>query len=198
MKKVTIILDEGHYQGYPGKCSPIREDGTRLYEWEFAKRLGEAIKRELDLLGIKCIIANDSYSNTKSLTARAKDINKIVRQESELGNNSLMISLHGNAAGNGDWMKGRGWEVWTTEGTTNSDKFAKILCDKFKEIFPDQKLRGHKEKNFTIIYATACPCVLTENFFYDNKQDLELMTSEDGFRRLVALHVESIKQWIEF
>ena len=41
----------------------------------------------------------------------------------------------------------------------------------FPDIFPDKKLRGHKEKDFTLLYKVNCPCVLTENFFYDNKEE---------------------------
>jgi len=109
-----------------------------------------------------------------------------------------MISLHGNAAGNGNWMSANGWEVWSTVGTTNSDKFAKIMCELFKNIFPERKLRGHKEKNFTLIYKCSCPCVLTENFFYDNKEECKFMLSNDCINRLVKLHVESIKKWVNY
>jgi len=140
------------------------------------------------------------------LTARANNINRLVRRESELGNKSLMISLHGNAAGSGSWMQGKGWEVWTTEGTTNSDIFANLMCKIYPTVFPESllkgsdkkfKLRGHKEKNFTLIYKCACPCVLTENFFYDNKEECEFMLSEEGINRIVKLHVESIKEYLK-
>lgn len=198
MKKITILLDEGHYDGQPGKRSPKFSDGYQFFEWQFTRKLGQAIKNECDKLGIKCIRTTDSKCE-KSLTARANNINRIVREESELGNSSLMISLHGNAAGNGSkWANAKGWEVYSTVGTTNSDKFAKIMCEQFKKIFPDRKLRGHKEKNFTVIYKTACPCVLTENFFYDNEEECNFIRSRDGFTRIVKLHVESIKKWVEY
>ena len=195
MKNVTIILDAGHGKLTPGKRSPKLDNGSQFFEWEFTRKLSNAIKKSLDDLNIRCIQSNVDESDP-GLSARATNINQIVRQNSELGYQSLMISLHGNAAGEGNWNSATGWEIWTTEGTTNSDKFAKIMCDTFKEVFPDQKLRGHKEKNFTILYKTACPCVLTENFFYDCKKDLNLITSSEGFQKLVDLHVESIKKYI--
>ena len=52
------------------------------------------------------------------------------------------------------------------------------------------QLRGHKEKNFTLIYKCACPCVLTENFFYDNEDECKFMLSNEGLDRIVKLHVE--------
>lgn len=198
MKNVTIISDEGHYDGCPGKRSPKTSDGRQLFEWKFTRDLGERIKLTCDQLGIRCIRSTNK-DNEKSLTARANYINKIVRQEAELGRSCLMISLHGNAAGsNGTWTKVTGWEVWTTEGTTKSDEFAKLMLKHFPIIFPNKKLRGHKEKNFTVLYKCACPCVLTENFFYDNKEDFELMTSEEGLQKITDLHIAAICDYIEY
>lgn len=194
MKNITIILNSGHGVSTVGKCSPDK----KLYEWKFTRELAKRIQLTCDQLGIKCIRANTDDSDP-SLTTRANNINKIVRQEAELGNQCLMIDLHGNAAGNGSsWMNASGWEVYTTVGTTNSDKFANLLCKHFPIIFPGKKLRGHKEKDFTLIYKCSCPCVLTENFFYDNKDDFELMTSEQGLQKITDLHIAAICDYIEY
>lgn len=206
MKNITIILDSGHGAQVAGKRSPVLEDGRQLFEWKFTRELSKRIKAELDNLGIRCIQANVDDSDP-GLTARANNINRIVRAESEKGNKSLMISLHGNAAGNSStWMQGKGWEVWTTEGTTSSDAFANLMCKVYPTIFPESllkgkdkkfQLRGHKEKNFTLIYKCACPCVLTENFFYDNEDECKFMLSNEGLDRIVKLHVESIKEYLK-
>lgn len=194
MKNITVILSAGHGASTCGKCSPDK----KLYEWKFTRELSKRIKLTCDQLGIKCIQANTDDSDP-ALTTRANNINKIVRKEAELGNQCLMIDLHGNAAGNGSsWMSASGWEVYTTEGTTKSDEFANLLCKHFKIIFPNKKLRGHKEKNFTLIYKCSCPCVLTENFFYDNKEDFELMTSEKGLQQITDLHIAAICDYIEY
>jgi len=194
MKDVTIILSAGHGVTTPGKCSPDK----KLYEWKFTRELSKRIKVTCDQLGIKCIQANTDDSDP-ALTIRANNINKIVRKEAEQGRQCLMIDLHGNAAGNGSqWMNASGWEVWTTEGTTKSDEFANLLCKHFKVIFPNRKLRGHKEKNFTVIFKCSCPCVLTENFFYDNKSDFALMTSEKGLQQITDLHIAAICDYIEY
>lgn len=198
MKNITIILDAGHGECTPGKRSPKTKDGRQLFEWKFTRELSKRIKLTCDQLGIKCIQANTDNTDP-SLSARANNINKIVRKESEQGNSCLMISLHGNAASsNGQWAKATGWEVWTTEGTTKSDEFAKILCKHFPIIFPNKKLRGHKEKNFTLIYKCSCPCVLTENFFYDCIDDFELMMSEEGLQKITDLHIAAICDYIEY
>lgn len=196
MKNITILLDEGHYDGCPGKRSPKFEDGSQFFEWKYCRELGKRIKEECDSLGIKCIRTTNRDVET-SLTERAEHINNLFRREKKLGRSALLISLHANAASNGEWGKATGWEVFTTERTTNSDKFADILCEIFPSIFPDKKLRGHKEKDFTLLYKVACPCVLTENFFYDNKEECLWMQEEDTINKIVKLHVEAIKKWVE-
>lgn len=197
MKSITIFLDEGHYDGCPGKRSPKLEDGSQLFEWEYCREIGKRIKEQCDTLGIKCIRTTNK-DNQESLTKRADYINNLYRREKKLGRSALMISIHGNAASNGGWSTATGWEVFTTKGTTNSDKFAKILCKLFATIFPDKKLRGHKEQNFTLLYKTNCPCVLTENFFYDNKEECLWMQEEETIQKIVSLHVEAIKEWVEY
>lgn len=197
MKNITIFLDEGHYDGCPGKRSPKFEDGSQFFEWQYCRELGKRIKEECDSLGIKCIRTTNRDVET-SLTERATHINNLFRREKKLGRSALLISLHANAASNGKWGSATGWEVFTTEKTTNSDKFANILCDIFPSIFPDKKLRGHKEKNFTILYRVNCPCVLTENFFYDNKEECLWMQEEDTINKIVELHIEAIKEYIKW
>lgn len=196
MKPLTVILDAGHGKETPGKRSPKLDNGNRLFEWKFTREICNKIYCLLQSEGIKCIVANRDDVDYK-LSERATHINNLYNKEKKHGHLAIMISVHGNACGNGEWKTAYGWEVFSTKGTTNSDKLAKCFCNVFKNIFPDKRLRGHKEENFTIIYKTNCPCVLTENFFYDNKEECELMLSEEGQMKIAELHVEAIKEYIK-
>mgnify|MGYP002508016692 FL=1 len=196
MKPLTVILDAGHGKETQGKRSPKLDNGNQLFEWKFTREVCNKIYCLLQTEGIKCILANTNDVDYK-LSERATHINNLFNKEKKLGHSVIMISVHGNAAGSGDWKTAHGWEVFTTKGTTNSDKLAKCFCNVFKNIFPNKRLRGHKEENFTIIYKTNCPCVLTENFFYDNKEECELMLSEEGQLKIAELHVEAIKEYIK-
>ena len=54
-----------------------------------------------------------------------------------------------------------------------------------------------KEANFYIIKNSKCPAVLTENFFYDNKEDLKYITSDLGHFEIVKTHVHGIFDYVE-
>ena len=103
-----------------------------------------------------------------------------------------MISVHANAGG------GHGWEVWTTTRKNKSDELAQCFLDVFPKIFPDKNLRGAKEKNFTVIDKTNCPCCLTENFFFDSEDECHWMMTDDAINRISELHVEAIKKYLEW
>ena len=55
-----------------------------------------------------------------------------------------------------------------------------------------------KEKDFTIIYKTKCPAVLTENLFMDNKEDCEFLLSEEGKESIVNIHVDGIMNYFGY
>ena len=72
-----------------------------------------------------------------------------------------------------------------------------------KSEFPSQKMRldtsdgdVDKEKNFTILYNTNSPFILTENFFMDYEPDCRLIMSEAGKRKIANAHIRAIKKTI--
>lgn len=187
MKTVKVLIDNGHGKETPGKRGNVLKDGRQLFEWYYTRLIAKRVESRLTELGIPCvrIVPED---DDIGLTARANRVNAICKYEP-----CIMFSIHCNAA-NG---KATGFEVWTTKGTTNSDRLAQSFLDVYKGIFPDKKCRGHKENNWTVLYKSNCPCVLTENFFMDNDEECEWMLSEDGMNRITELHVQAVLDYIK-
>lgn len=186
MKNLQVLLDNGHGKNTPGKCSPLWSDGTQLFEWQFNRIIAIEVEHRLNELGIKCkrIVPEDVDI---SLSERVKRVNT----ENEKYP-SIFISIHANAGG------GHGWEVWTTTRKNNSDELVACFLDVFPKIFPDKKLRGAKEKNFTVIDKTNCCSILTESFFFDSEDECHWMMTDDAISRISELHVEAIKKYLEW
>lgn len=211
----TILLDNGHGVNTAGKCSPPKSDGTRFREYKYAREIVDGLEVALKKLGYN-VYKVTPEQNDISLVERVKRINKVVKQQG--AGNCIMISIHNDAAGNGSsWMNARGWSAYTTRGQNNSDKVAECLYNAAEELLLNDKeiLKSysgelHKlfrkntsdgdkdiEADFYIIKGANCPAVLTENFFQDNKKDVELMESQHGKDLIIQLHVNGIEKYVK-
>jgi N-acetylmuramoyl-L-alanine amidase len=138
-----------------------------------------------------------------ALKERVRRVNEVCR---ELGTaNVLLVSIHCNAAGNGqEWMKARGWSAYTTKGVTKADRLADCLYEEAEREFEGLRIRKDMsdgdpdwEENFYILKNTKCPAVLTENFFQDNEEDVAYLLSDEGKRAVTETHVKGIARYID-
>ena len=201
-KNMVIILDNGHAKSTPGKRSPVLPDGSQFFEYEFSRDIVRRIAEKLDVLGIQYRIIVPEVNEDIGLSKRAARANAIC---DEFGaGNCFFISIHANAAGNGTaWMNARGWSIYTTKGNTNSDKYATIVFEEANKMLPNFNISLRRdmtdgdpdyEENFTVIYKTKCPAVLTENLFMDNLSDVRFLMSDEGRDIIAQLHVNAIKR----
>lgn len=197
-KEVLILLDNGHGQETPGKRSP---DG-KFREYEFAREMVSIISEQLNTLGIPNHVLVPEESDI-SLQERVRRANEIYDKNKD--KIVFLISIHNNAAGNGlQWMNARGWACYTSKGNTESDVIAKDLYIAAENLLGPKVLRKYNgdkkpdwEENFYILRNTKCPAVLTENFFQDNKQDVEYLTSEEGFNDVKDIHINGILLYLK-
>ena len=136
------------------------------------------------------------------LAERARRVNEICARYG--ATNVLLVSIHCNAAGNGEWMSARGWSAYTSKGKTKSDELATMLYEEAEQIFAGQKIRRDNsdgdpdwEENFYILVKTKCPAVLTENFFQDNKEDVDYLYSDKGKQAIIKTHVDAIIRYVQ-
>lgn len=200
-KNLYVILDNGHGEDTAGKRSP---DG-RLREYAWAREIVKRIKCELDNLGIESIILVPETKDI-SLSERVKRANAIHTTQHSKGKVVILLSIHCNAAGNGEWKNARGWSAWTSKGVTKSDDVANALYAAAHEILDSKKIQIRQdlsdgdpdwESNFYIIYKSSMPAVLTENFFQDNKEDVKYLLSEEGKSDCVRIHVLGIQKYLD-
>jgi N-acetylmuramoyl-L-alanine amidase len=201
-----ILIDSGHGNDTAGKRSPWSlkkvEPEIPFFEYKWNREIAKEVVDGLRKRGYDAELLV-TEENDISLTERANRANKICNQVGT--NNVLLVSIHANAAGNGDkWMTGKGWSAFTTKGKTKSDTLAEFLYDEAEKNFPGRTIRkdtsdGDRdwEANFTVIYKPKCPAVLTENFFYDNIDDVKYILSEEGRKAVIKTHVDGIIKYIE-
>lgn len=195
---MKILIDNGHGSNTAGKRSP---DGL-FREYAYTREIAAEVTYQLRRKGYDAeLLVPELYD--VALIERVHRVN--VKCQSNGASNVLLVSIHCNAAGNGkEWKSARGWEAWTSPGQTEGDKLAECLYESALESFaagtPIRSDWGDgdfdKENHFTILSKTLCPAVLTENFFQDNKEDVEFMQSESGKKAIVKCHVNGIINYI--
>lgn len=195
---MTILLDPGHGNNTPGKRSP---DG-RFLEYRFNREIASRLNARLLQLGYDSRIIVPEQEDIP-LAERCRRVNAVCQT---LGKeNVILISIHANASGNGSqWMSAQGWSAYTSKGQTKADILAECLYDAAAANLPGKRIRTDSsdgdrdwEENFYILRRTICPAVLTENFFYDSKDDLAFLESEEGRQAVVQCHIVGIQLYIK-
>lgn len=200
--KIEVALDNGHGVNTPGKRSV---DG-KLHEYAWTREIVKLISQKLTAYNIKSYIVTPETTDI-GLTTRANRVNKRIAENKKKGISTILISVHNNACGNGiEWTNANGWECWTTKGKTNSDKLAECMYDAAEEMLKPYGIKirtdmsdgdRDKESNFTILYKSNCPCILTENLFMDNKKECEILLSNTGKELIADMHVKGILNWCD-
>ena len=198
-KNVIILLDPGHGSNTPGKCSPDKS----VYEWKLVREEAALIQVQLKALGFDARILVPEEKDIP-LSTRVARANKIWEEngKNKKGKYVFLISIHLNAAGNGQWMNAQGWTDWVAPNAGQSSrKLAQLLYCEAEKLDLKGNRSVPKEKywsaNFYILKNTKCPAVLTENMFQDNKDDVEFILSKDGIDKLTKVHVEGIRKFVE-
>lgn len=194
---MKILIDTGHGENTPGKRSP---DG-KFREYLYVREIADQVVAQLRQRGYDAERIVMEFSDV-ALAERARRVNEVCGR---LGTkNVILVSIHINAAGNGEWMNAKGWSCYTSIGQTKADKLADCFYQVAEEQFAGRKLRKDLtdgdpdwEAGFYMLKKTKCPAVLTENFFMDNKDDVAYLVSPEGRNAVVATHVEAIIKYIQ-
>ena len=201
---MKILIDNGHGLNTHGKRSPDGKFLETIYSREIARRIvvdlidrgydAELLVPEEEDIPLKERVrrVNAACSATPSCSAPTGHPNVI------------LISIHVNAAGDGSkWLNATGWSCYTTSGQTQSDTPANCLYEAAIKNFPGRHIRTDYsdkdpdwEENFYLLRKTLCPAVLSENYFMDNKSDLEYLQSKAGKQAVVDTHVEGLIKYL--
>lgn len=190
---MKVLIDNGHGSDTPGKRSP---DG-RIREWEYCRRVADAVSNALEREGIDTVRIVKEDTDV-SLAERVRRVNALARREP-----CVLVSIHLNAAGgDGRWHEARGFLPFVSPNASSRSKsLARMMYDEAER----RNLKGnrwmgrdrYKVRNLAMCRETACPAVLTENLFQDNRADVDYLLTEEGFINIVALHVAALKRYVE-
>jgi len=187
-----FILDAGHGKDTKGKCSPKGLSKTQLFEWDFNRKIVSKLVKMLEESSIKyhILVPEDIDVPLVERVKRANDLYDNGKVK------CLYISIHGNAADN---SAANGFEVFTSPGQSLSDTIATIIYGKAETSKLYKKMRKDfsdmdvdKEADFYVIKKTKMPAILTENGFYTNKEECQLMLTKEFQEGVALYHYQTI------
>lgn len=189
------ILRNGQYATAPSKQwrhpqGTFHGDGW-FYEGVWNRTLTNRVSNKLRNLDIQHLIVSHEFLDT-SLAYRVELANWYHQRVAR----TLYLSNHSNAA----TTTARGFEVYTSPGTTGSDAIADDHMTNVRNLLGDRityrtdRSDGDqdREAKFYVLTKTAMPAVLVEHLFFDNYQDALLLMDDDVVERFAEAQVRTI------
>lgn len=132
---VKVLIDNGHGENTPGKCSPDK----RLREYAYAREIARLVEKCLRCKGYDAQRIVEEETDVP-LSERCKRVNDICKQVGT--KNVLLVSIHNNAAGgDGKWHEARGFSAHV--GLNASSK-SKMLAQYLWNEAIQQGLKGNR------------------------------------------------------
>lgn len=163
---MKIVIDGGHHYTTNGKRTP---DGS-MRESEFNFRVADLVKNELQY-----------YENVEIKFTHDNDRDVPLSERCDIANTweaDVFVSIHANAYGLGGWNDVQGIESYVH---TSKPEKAYILASKIQNQLlrnTQRPNRGVKLANFQVLRDTYMTAVLVECGFMTNKEEAELLKSE--------------------
>jgi N-acetylmuramoyl-L-alanine amidase len=209
-QKYMYIIDVGHGHSKYNSNS-IKDGDGRFYEWEYCFEISKLICAYLDERNILYMRTDEHPENSNMrISKRVKMINEIKKKVTPY--EVVVISLHANFAKR---KSASGFEIlMNTRKCNNIDgdckkthkEIADFLQCGFETIVPEIPFRKSRKtkQNFLesneahvgevdILKKTKCIAVLTENGFYSNPNERELMKKPDFQKKIAKIHINLIE-----
>ena len=205
--KTKIWIDNGHGVNCAGKHSP----DLRLREYKWCREVAALVVDGLVADGVDAALLVPETHDV-SIKTRCERVNRTCVERG--ARNVLLVSIHNNAsASDGLWHEPSYWSAWVyrqevkdANGKVIQLKEASLESKRLAELFTLMARgfgwkvgvgeRPYKEANFGILRGSLCPAVLTENFFQDNKANVDWLLTPEAKTAVALLHIHTIEQYL--
>lgn len=180
---MLIAIDAGHGHNTAGKRCP--DDSMR--EHDFNGNVATKVCEILNRSGIETYRSDDVTGNIDvPLMTRTNEINA--------RNANYCISIHANA-NTGNWNSANGIETYIIARGGQAEKIANIVQAKLID-YTGRRDRGVKVKNLHMCRETKMPAILCECGFMDNREEAELLKSEEYRQKCANAIADGILEYL--
>ena len=181
---MLVAIDAGHGHNTPGKRIP--DDSMREHDFN-----GNVATKVCDILNRSGIETYRSDDITGTI-----DVPLIVRTNGINGRNAkICVSIHANAD-KGVWGSANGIETYIIARGGQAEKLANIVQSKLID-YTGRSNRGVKTGNLHMVRETKMPAILCECGFMDNREEAELLKSEEYRQKCANAIADGILEYLQ-
>jgi N-acetylmuramoyl-L-alanine amidase len=196
---MKVILDFGHggiidgiYQNRAGHAKSYKfPDGFEVLEGVTNRQIGRRLIRMLELGGISYHDLNSRDQEDMPLSQRIAKVNRLYAADKSC----WLLSIHSNKMtkdASGESIAARGCETFVFDKASQKSLVIQGIAE--EEFKKTHKFRGSKKMNLAMLRETNCPALLTESYFYTNRDDAEYLMSEEGQEAIAVTHYRIIER----
>lgn len=175
-----IVIDPGHGGKFTGAvCDGVAEKDVNM-------AIALLLASECMQRGIKPVLTRFNDVHLSEVLEEDLQLRCNIEHEEQP---DLFISIHCNSFSD---PSVNGFEIFTTPGETDSDRYATSIFNTVKNTFPALNYRPDlsdgdvdREENFKVLRGTNGPAVLIEAGFLSNQSDFSRLVDR-RFRRALA------------
>ena len=141
--------------------------------------------------------AMEPYLRASGIDFERNDPSQTLSQaiaQSNASGSDLHFAIHSNAAGQANQGEVRGVEFYYYPSSNNGERFAEILEENYKDIYPlKDKIKTLGTTNLAETRRTQAPSVLAEVAYHDNVQDAQFI--RDNIDNIARSFAKSIAEY---
>ncbi len=181
----TIVVDAGH--NYEGMDTGARNEKLDVHEEDVTWQIADKLAAYLEEKGYNVVRTREtqksSIGNTSVTDSLKARVNMAHEKEAD-----LFISIHCNVGG------GKGTETYCFSKGGYAYSLAKLIQGNITDKTGLYD-RGVKSSGFYVIKNTRMPAVLVETAFMDNAADVEVLTTEDGQKKIAMAIADAVHEY---
>lgn len=177
-KKIEVVLDPGHGDSDPGKIG-INQALEKDINLSIAKKVQSRLKKE----GVQVLMTREN----DEMLAKESDTNKKIQDMKarvQLMNESspkLVVSIHQNSYTD---ERIHGAQVFYYAQSAEGKEVAEIMQKALLEMDESNKRQAKPESTYYILKRTKPPTIIVECGFLSNREEAELLVSDDYQEKL--------------
>lgn len=177
-KKIEVVLDPGHGDSDPGKIG-INQALEKDINLSIAKKVQSRLKKE----GVQVLMTREN----DEMLAKESDTNKKIQDMKarvQLMNESspkLVVSIHQNSYTD---ERIHGAQVFYYAQSAEGKEVAEIMQKALLKVDESNKRQAKPESTYYILKRTKPPTIIVECGFLSNREEAELLVSDDYQEKL--------------